>query len=128
MARGEGCFVSLCEFLSNDFMQYLYLALAIIFEVLGSSFIKASHGFSKLLPTLVVVAAYGICFYFLALCLKTMPLGAAYAIWGGVGITLTALVSVFIFKQPMDLPAIIGIVLIVGGVFIINFYSKTLSH
>lgn len=109
-------------------MQYLYLSLAIVFEVFGSSFIKASEGFTKLVPTAVVAVAYVVCFYFLSLCLKTMPLGAAYAIWGGVGITLTALVSVFILKQPIDLPAILGIALIVGGVVVINFFSKTLAH
>lgn len=118
----------LCVLKINGVMQYLYLSLAIIFEVLGSSFIKASDGFTKLIPTLVVGVTYIICFYFLSLCLKTMPLGAAYAIWGGVGITLTAFVSVFILKQPIDLPAIVGIALIVGGVVVINFFSNTLSY
>ncbi len=109
-------------------MQYLYLSLAILFEVVGSSFIKASNGFSKLLPTVVVAVAYLICFYFLSLALKTIPLGTAYAIWGGLGIVLTTLVSVFVFKQTIDIPAIIGITLIVGGVFITNFFSKTAVH
>jgi small multidrug resistance pump len=109
-------------------MQYLYLGLAILFEVIGSSFIKASNGFSKLAPTIVVAIAYLICFYFLSLTLKTIPLGTAYAIWGGLGIILTALVSVFVFKQSIDIPAIIGIILIVGGVFVINFFSKTVVH
>lgn len=122
-------FEYLCRsILKINFMQYLYLSLAIVFEVFGSSFIKATDGFTKLVPTAIVAVAYIVCFYFLSLCLRTMPLGAAYAIWGGVGITLTALVSVFILKQPIDLPAIIGIALIVGGVVVINFYSKTLAH
>ncbi len=109
-------------------MHYVYLGLAILFEVAGSSFIKASNGFSKLLPTLVVAVAYLVCFYFLSLSLKTIPLGTAYAIWGGAGIVLTTLVPVFVFKQAIDIPAIIGITLIVGGVFIINFFSKTTIH
>lgn len=109
-------------------MKYLYLALAIIFEVIGSSSMKASDGFTKWLPTTIVAIAYLICFYFLSLTLKSMPLGLAYAIWGGLGIVLTALISVLIFKQSLDLPAIIGIILIVSGVFVMNFFSKTLSH
>ena len=122
-------FEYLCSaILKINLMQYLYLSLAIVFEVFGSSFIKASEGFTKFVPTAIVAVAYVVCFYFLSLCLKTMPLGAAYAIWGGVGITLTALVSVFILKQPIDLPAILGIALIVGGVVVINFFSKTLAH
>lgn len=111
-----------------NYMKYLYLALAIIFEIVGSSFMKVSDGFSKLLPSLVVAFAYLICFYFLSLTLKTMPLGLVYAIWGGLGIVLTAIISVVVFKQSMDLPAIAGIVLIVLGVFVMNFFSKTLSH
>ncbi len=109
-------------------MHYLYLGLAILFEVVGSSFMKASNGFTKLLPTIVVAIAYLVCFYFLSLSLKTISLGTAYAIWGGLGILLTALISIFVFKQAIDLPAIIGITLIVGGVFVINFFSKTAAH
>ena len=108
-------------------MKYLFLGLAIIFEVVGSSFMKASEGFTKWLPSIVVVVAYLICFYFLSLALKTIPLGVAYAIWAGLGIVLTAMVSVFIFKQKLDFPAIIGILFIVIGVVIMNFFSKT-SH
>lgn len=108
-------------------MKYLFLGLAIIFEVVGSSFMKASEGFTKWLPSIVVIVAYLICFYFLSLALKTIPLGVAYAIWAGLGIVLTAMVSVFIFKQKLDSPAIIGILFIVIGVVIMNFFSKT-SH
>lgn len=109
-------------------MQYVYLGLAIVLEVIGSSFIKASDGFSKLLPTLAVAVFFVGCFYFLSLALKTIPLGIAYAIWAGCGIVLTALVSVFIFKQKLDLPAIIGILFIVAGVVIMNLFSKTSAH
>lgn len=109
-------------------VKYIYLALAIIFEVIGSSFMKASDGFSKLIPSVIVVIAYLICFYFLAVALKSIPLGVAYAIWGGLGIVLTAIISVMVFKQPLDLPAIIGMVLIVSGVVVMTFFSKTTTH
>lgn len=109
-------------------MKYLYLALAIVLEVLGSSFMKASDGFSKLLPTTITIIAYIACFFFLSQALKSIPLGIAYAIWGGLGIVLTALISVIIFKQSLDLPAIIGIILIVAGVFVMNFFSNSSTH
>ncbi|HMU98859.1 MAG TPA: multidrug efflux SMR transporter [Chitinophagales bacterium] len=109
-------------------MGYVYLALAIILEVLGSSLIKVSDGFTKIIPTSIMLIAYVTCFYFLSLTLKTIPLGIAYAIWGGLGIVLTAIISVVIFKQNLDLPAILGIALIVSGVFIMNFFSKTNAH
>ena len=109
-------------------MKYLFLALAIILEVIGSSFMKASNGFSKIIPTSITVVAYIACFFFLSQALKHIPLGIAYAIWGGLGIVLTAIISVVIFKQSLDLPAIIGIILIVSGVFVMNFFSKTAAH
>ena len=106
-------------------MKFLYLALAIILEVTGSGFMKASEGFAKWLPTSIFAVAYISSFYFLSLALKAMPLSTAYAIWAGLGIVLTAAVSVVVFKQKLDLPAIIGIVFIVAGVVIMNFFSKT---
>ncbi|MHA6728374.1 DMT family transporter [Chryseobacterium sp. A301] len=109
-------------------MKYLYLSLAIIFEVMGSSFLKASNGFSKLIPSSITVVAYIACFFFLSQTLKHMPLGVAYAIWGGLGIVLTAIISVVLFKQPLDLPAILGIVLILIGVVAMNVFSKTAGH
>ena len=109
-------------------MKYLFLSLAIVFEVIGSSFIKASDGFTKWFPTTIVAIAYLICFYFLSLALKTIPLGIAYAIWGGMGIVLTATISVLVFKQKLDVPAIIGIVLIVAGVIVMKFFSKSAVH
>lgn len=109
-------------------MRYLYLTLAIAFEVVGSSFMKASEGFSKWVPSSIVIIAYLTCFYFLSLALKTIPLGIAYAIWGGLGIVLTAIISVVIFKKKLDIPAIVGIVLIVSGVVVMNFFSKTTTH
>lgn len=112
----------------TEIMKYLFLALAIAFEVTGSSFMKLSDGFSKLLPTVVTIISYFISFYCFSLTLKYIPLGVAYAIWGGLGIVLTALISVFVFKHALDLPAIIGMSFIVAGVIIMNFFSKTASH
>lgn len=109
-------------------MKYLYLSLAIVLEVIGSSFMKASNGFTKLIPSTIVIVAYITCFYFLSLALKSIPIGIAYAIWGGLGIVLTAIISVVIFKQKLDIPAIIGILLIVCGVVVMNFFSKTATH
>lgn len=109
-------------------MRYLFLSLAIAFEIVGTSFMNASDGFSKWLPSSVTIIAYLACFYFLSLTLKTIPLGIAYAIWGGLGIVITAIISVVIFKQKLDIPAIIGIVLIVSGVVVMNFFSKTITH
>lgn len=106
-------------------MKYLFLSLAIILEVFGSSFMKSSEGFTKWLPSAVVIVTYIASFYFLSLALKSMPLGIAYAIWGGLGIVLTAVVSVIIFKHKLDLAAIIGIIFIVVGVVVMNFFSKT---
>lgn len=109
-------------------MKYFFLALAIICEVIGSSFLNASQQFTKPVLTIIMVISYGVCFYFLSLALRHIPLGTAYAIWGGLGIILTAIVSVVIFKHSLDLPAVIGITLIVAGVVVLNVFSKSLSH
>ncbi len=109
-------------------MKYIFLSLAIIFEVIGSGFMKASDGFTKLVPSVITVVAFVFCFVFLSQALKSIPLGIAYAIWGGAGIVLTAIISVVVFKQTLDIPSIIGIILIVGGVVIMNFFSKSVTH
>jgi small multidrug resistance pump len=109
-------------------MKYLFLALAIISEVIGSSFLNASNQFTKLIPSAITVVAYLLCFYILSIALKSIPLGTAYAIWGGLGIVLTAIISVVVFKNKLDLPAIIGISLIVAGVLVLNVFSKSTSH
>ncbi len=109
-------------------MKYLFLALAIVLEVIGSSFMKASDGFSKVVPTTITVVTYIACFFFLSQALKSIPLGVAYAIWGGLGIVLTSVISVVVFKQSLDIPAIIGIVLIVSGVIVMNFFSFCLLY
>jgi len=109
-------------------MKYLFLALAIISEVIASSFLNASQQFTKTIPAVVTVVAYLACFYFLSIALKFIPLGIAYAIWGGLGIVLTAIISVVVFKTKFDIPALIGILLIVAGVVVLNFFSKTNAH
>ncbi len=107
---------------------YLYLALAIVFEVIGTTALKESDGFTRLGPSVVTAVAYAISFAALALTLKTIPVGLAYAIWSGVGIVLIATVGWFRFRQTLDTPAIVGLGLIIVGVVIINAFSKSLPH
>ncbi|MCF6209438.1 MAG: multidrug efflux SMR transporter [Gammaproteobacteria bacterium] len=109
-------------------MVYLYLTLAIIAEVAATSALKASKEFTVLGPSIVVVVGYGIAFYLLALVLRTMPVGVTYAIWSGLGIVLVTIVSIFLYGQIPDRPAILGMALIIAGVVIINVFSTTTSH
>ena len=109
-------------------MTYLYLAIAIVAEVVGTTALKASEQFTKPLPTLVVVIGYGVAFYTLTLVLRTMPVGIAYAIWAGVGVLLVALAGAVIYREVPDLPAVIGMTLIVAGVVVINLFSGTARH
>lgn len=109
-------------------MGYLYLSIAIIAEVIATSALKATEEFTRMGPSVLVIVGYGASIYFLALVLKTIPVGIAYAIWAGMGIALIALVGALYFKQIPDPPAIIGMTLIVSGVVIINVFSKTISH
>lgn len=109
-------------------MAYILLALAIVSEVTGSTFLVKSEGFTQLVPSILVVVFYVISFYLLSQVIKTIPLGVAYAIWGGVGIVLTALIGFLIFRQSLDLAALIGISLIIGGVIVMNIFSKTVGH
>ncbi len=109
-------------------MGYLYLAIAVIAEVIGTGALKASEEFSKPLPSVLVVLGYGTAFYFLSLVLKTIPIGIAYAIWAGMGIVLIAIVGVVFFGQKLDFPAIVGMLLIISGVVVMNVFSKSVSH
>lgn len=109
-------------------MKYLFLGLAICLEVVGSSFLAKSNGFTKLMPSIITVIAFSACFFFFSQALKSIPLGIAYAIWAGLGIVLTATVSVIVFKQKLDTPAILGMLLIVAGVVVINVFSKSAGH
>ncbi len=109
-------------------MGYLYLGIAIICEVIGTSALQASNGFTKILPSSIVVIGYGLAFYLLGVALKFMPVGIAYAIWAGLGIVLIAIVGAVTFKQTPDMPAVIGMALIILGVLVIRLFSKTAGH
>lgn len=106
-------------------MPFLYLAVAIIAEVIGTSALKASNGFTAWLPSLVVVAGYGVSFYFLSLALRAIPVGVAYAIWSGVGIVLISVIGWALFRQRLDAAALVGIGLIIAGVIVIQLFSTT---
>lgn len=107
---------------------YVLLAIAIVAEVIATSALRASEGFSRWLPAVVVVAGYGIAFYCLSLTLRSIPVGIVYAIWSGVGIVLITLVAVVLYRQIPDLPAIIGLGLIISGVVVLNLFSKMQAH
>lgn len=109
-------------------MQYVYLSVAIVMEVIATSFLRQTNGFTKLVPTLIAGGGYVVTFYFLSLALRTMPTGVAYAIWAGVGIILVAMVAWVFQGQKLDTPALIGMTLIVAGVVIVNGFSSSLSH
>ncbi|MGV8878124.1 MAG: DMT family transporter [Sphingobacteriaceae bacterium] len=109
-------------------MKYVFLGLAICLEVVGSSFLLKSIGFTKLIPSMVTVLAFVSCFYFFSQALKAIPLGIAYAIWAGLGIVLTSIVSVVVFKQKLDTAAMVGMGFIIMGVIIINAFSKSATH
>lgn len=107
---------------------YVYLLIAIAFEIIGTTALKTSEQFSKLLPSVLVVIGYGTAFYFLSMVMKKMDVGIAYAIWSALGIVILTVIGAVWFKQKPDLPAIIGLSLIVIGVIIINVFSKSASH
>jgi len=104
-------------------MSYLYLALAIVGEIIGSSLLKASEGFSKLFPTIGVIIAFVVSFFFLSLSLKTIPLNTAYALWSGLGLVLITIISVLIWKEKLNMASIAGITLILAGVVILNLFG-----
>lgn len=106
-------------------MPFFYLAIAILAEVVGTSALKASNGFTVWLPSAVVAVAYGVSFYFLSLALRAIPVGVAYAIWSGVGIVLISAIGWVLFRQRLDAAAIAGIGLIVAGVGVIHLFSAT---
>jgi small multidrug resistance pump len=109
-------------------VAYAYLTAAIICEVSGTAFLQKSQQFTKLGPTFATIVFYAASFYLLAQALKALPLGVAYAIWGGLGIILTAIVAIVVFRQALDAAALIGIGLIVSGVLVMNLFSQTMSH
>lgn len=109
-------------------MQYVYLLIAIVAEVIATSALKAAQEFTKLVPSMVVIVGYIIAFYFLSLSLRDISLGIAYAIWSGLGICLVAIVGYFYYKQPLDVAALVGIAMIIFGVVIIQVFSKVSAH
>ena len=109
-------------------MSYLYLALAIVAEVIATSALKASNEFTRLWPSVVVVVGYLAAFYLLSLVLRRVPVGIAYAFWAGLGIVLVTLVGIVVYGEKPDLPAVIGLAMIVGGVAVIQLFSSVASH
>ncbi len=107
---------------------WVFLSIAIISEVIATSCLKASEGFTRFWPSVVVVIGYLLAFYLLSLTLKTIPVGIAYAVWSGVGIVLIAMVGWLFLGQKLDMPAIIGLVFIITGVMVINVFSRTIAH
>lgn len=108
--------------------NFLFLALAIIAETVATTSLKMSEQFTRLWPSVVTVAGYAAVFYFLSFALRTIPVGVAYAVWSAAGIVLVTVVGMVVFKQTPDLPAVIGLSLIVAGVVIVNLFSKMSAH
>jgi len=108
--------------------QWAFLFLAIVSEVIATSALKSTQEFTRLLPSIIVVIGYVSAFYFLSLTLRTIPVGIAYAVWSGVGVALIALVGWLIYGQTLDMPAFVGIALIVSGVVVLNLFSRALPH
>lgn len=106
----------------------LALSIAIICEVIATSYIPKTEQFTKMMPSTVVLIGYGIAFFLLSVTVKTMPVGVVYAIWSGAGIVLVATVGYFVYGQRLDLPALVGIGFILTGVMIVNLLSKTVGH
>ncbi|UTO18181.1 MULTISPECIES: DMT family transporter [Acinetobacter] len=106
-------------------MSYLFLTIAIIAEVIATSALKASQGFSLLTPSIITILGYAVALFFLSLTLKTIPVGIAYAIWSGAGIVLISTVGWIFFKQHLDLAAIIGLGLMLAGIIVINVFSNS---
>ena len=109
-------------------MHWLYLGAAILFETIGTTALHASQQFSRFWPSVLVVVAYAASFYLLAIVLRYIPVGVAYAIWSGLGICLIAGIGWVLFGQRLDMPALIGIGLIIAGIVVINLFSKTVGH
>jgi small multidrug resistance pump len=108
--------------------KFLFLTAAVVAEVIATSALRASDGFTRLVPSIIVIAGYGVAFYFLSLTLKVMPVGIAYAIWSGLGVVLISAIGWILHGQRLDLPAIGGMALIVAGVLVINLLSKSSVH
>ena len=109
-------------------LTYGPLVAAIVCEVIATSFLQQSQQFTRLVPTLLMAVFYGAAFFLLSFTLRTIPVGVAYAIWSGLGIVLISAVGYFVFRQTLDLAAMIGLGLIITGVIVVNVFSKTVGH
>lgn len=109
-------------------MHYLYLMAAVLAETIGTTALQASQQFSRLIPSLIVVVAYGTSFFLMSLTLRIMPVGIVYAIWSGLGIVLIALIGFLVFGQRIDLPAMFGMGLIIAGILVIHLFSASSGH
>ncbi|MBB93782.1 MAG: QacE family quaternary ammonium compound efflux SMR transporter [Rhodobacteraceae bacterium] len=109
-------------------MHYLHLFIAILCETIGTTALQASQQFTRLGPSILVVLGYGAAFYFMALTLRVMPVGIVYAIWSGLGIVLIALIGLVVFGQKLDLPALLGLGLIISGILVIHLFSQASTH
>ena len=109
-------------------MSYFYLALAIAAEVAGTSLLKVTEEFTKLVPTTFLVIFYVISFWLMTLALRDLPLGVVYAVWSGLGIVLVAIIGAFVYKEVPDLASMIGMALIISGVVVMHLFSKSIQH
>jgi small multidrug resistance pump len=109
-------------------MSYVYLIVAIVLEVVGTSALQASQQFTRPMPVAIMAVCYATSFFLLSLVLRVLPVGIAYAIWSGLGIVLIATIGAVWFKQSLDLPAVAGLGLIVAGVVVVNLFSKSVVH
>lgn len=107
---------------------FIILFFAILSEVTGTTALKFSEGFTKPIPSVIVAMGYGASFYLLSIALKSMPIGVAYAIWSGVGLVITVIAGMIIWKETLDWARVLGIVLILAGIILINVFSKTAAH
>lgn len=108
--------------------HWLAITIAIIFEVMATTALKASNEFTRLLPSVLVVVGYLTAFYFMTLSMRVLPVGIMYAIWSGIGIVLISILGWVFYRQALDIPAIIGMGLIIAGVVVINVFSKSIAH
>ena len=108
--------------------NWILLGIAITGEVIATSALKASNGFSNLVPSILVVVGYVVAFYFLSLALRTIPVGIAYAVWAGLGVVFVTAIAWVMYGQKLDTAAIIGMTLIVSGVVVMNLFSKAIAH
>jgi small multidrug resistance pump len=109
-------------------VHYIILIFAIVFETIGTTALQASQQFTRFWPSVLVVIAYGLSFYLLAQTLRVMPVGIVYAMWSGLGIVMIAAIGYLIFGQRLDLPAVIGIAMILGGILVIHLFSRSATH